>query len=106
MGLFSIPNPVSIFESVINAKLEREAANALMSASYSATISFLWRSGSSKWAQFTGEGKALQDAATVLYLTLSELESKNFLTFTVPKDLLDPDNLSRFQSESNSKEKK
>jgi hypothetical protein len=103
MGLFSIPDPVSMFESAKNAGLERETANALVSASLSASISAMWRSGSAKWAAWTGEGQALKDAATAMYLSLSKLEKKNFLTLTVPKDLLDADNLSRFQTEQQEK---
>jgi hypothetical protein len=41
----------------------------------------------------------MQDAATSMYLTLSDLESKNFLTLTVPKDLIEASNVSNFQSE-------
>ena len=93
-----------MFESAKNAGLERDEINALVSAAYSAFISALWRSGSAKWAIWTGEGQGMKDAATAMYLSLSQLESKNFLTLTVPKDLLDADNLSRFQTEF--KEKK
>src|SRR5579871_5129059 len=99
MGLIEFPNPVSWFEGAKNAGLERAELNAFVSMAYSAQISFLWRSGSSKWAQLLGEGKALQDAATAIYLTLSRLESAKFLTLSVPKDLLDSENLSRFQTE-------
>jgi hypothetical protein len=99
MGLFQLPDPVSMFESAKNAGLEREIANALVSASLSAAISGMWRSGSAKWATWTGEGQALKDAATVMYLTLEQQLKPGFLTLTVPKDLLDADNLSRFQSE-------
>jgi hypothetical protein len=99
MDLFGIPDPVSIFESAKNAGLEREVVNALVSTSYSALISGLWRSGSAKFVDWTGEGQALKDAATAIYLSLSQLEARNFLTLTVPKDLLDADNLSRFQTE-------
>jgi hypothetical protein len=60
----------------------------------------MWRSGSAKWVVITGEGQALKDAATAVYLSLRDLERKGFLTLTVPKDLLDADNLSRFQTES------
>jgi hypothetical protein len=104
MGLFTIPDPVSMFESAKNAGLERAIVNSLISAAYSAWISGMWRSGSSKWAVWTGEGQGMKDAATAMYLSLSQLEAKNFLTLTVPQDLLDPNNLSRFQTES--KEKK
>jgi hypothetical protein len=98
MGLLDFPNPVSYYEGVKNGTLEREEVNALVSMAYSAQISFLWRSGSSKWAQWTGEGKALQDAATVMYLSLSNLQKKGFLTLSVPSDLLAAENLSKFQT--------
>jgi len=65
---------------------------------YSAQITFMWRSGSSKWALWAGEGKALQDAATAMYLSLQSLEAKNFLTLTVPQDMLAADNLSKFET--------
>jgi hypothetical protein len=103
MGLFEIPDPVSMFESAKNADLERDVANALVSATLSATIAGMWRSGSAKWADWTGEGQALKDAATVMYLSLRDLEKKNFLTLTVPLDLLDADNLSRFRTEQQEK---
>jgi hypothetical protein len=99
VGLFDIPDPVSIFESAKTSGLEREAMNALMSASYSATITAMWRSGSAKWADFTGEGQALKDAATAMYLTLSQQLKPGFLTLTVPQDLLDANNLARFETE-------
>ncbi len=99
MGLFSIPDPVSMFESAKNAGLERDIAAALVSASLSAAISGMWRSGSAKWATWTGEGQALKDAATVMYLSLRALEKKNFLCLTVPADLLSADNLVKFQTE-------
>jgi hypothetical protein len=99
MGLFQIPDPVSMFESAKNADLEREIAQAMVSASVSAAIAGMWRSGSAKWADWTGEGQALKDSATVMYLTLREQLKPGFLVLTVPKDLLDPNNLSRFQTE-------
>ena len=103
MDLIDFPDPVSMFEGAANAKLEREVVNSLVSAAYSAWITTVWRSGFSKWANFTGEAQALKDAATSTYLSLSSLEKKNFLTLTVPKDLLDPNNLSRFQTEQETK---
>src|SRR5579872_5192181 len=103
MDLLGIPDPVSMFEAAANGKLEREIVNSLVSSSYSALISFLWRSGSSKWAVWTGEGQGMKDAATAMYLSLRDLEKKNFLSLTVPKDLLDADNLSRFQTEEKTK---
>jgi hypothetical protein len=98
MGLLEFPNPVSWYEGAKNAGVERADMNALVSMAYSAQITFLWRSGSSKWAQWAGEGKALQDAATSMYLSLQSLEAKNFLTLTVPQDMLSADNLSKFET--------
>jgi hypothetical protein len=105
MGLFSIPDPVSMFESAKNAGLERDVAQALVSSSLSAAITGMWRSGSAKWVVITGEGQALKDAATSMYLSLRELQrdGKKFLTLTVPSDLLDAANLSRFQTEEKNK---
>lgn len=103
MALISLPDPVSILEAAATAKLEREVVNSLASSAYSAQISFLWRAGASKLAGALGVGPAMQDAATSQYLSLRELEKKGFLTLTVPKDLLDADNLARFQTEYQSK---
>jgi|SRR5580704_3320139 hypothetical protein len=103
MGLISFPDPVSIFESAKNAGLERDIANAFVSSLYSAWISFVWRSGSAKWADWTGEGQAMKDAATAMYLSLRELEKNHFLTLTVPQDLLSANNLARFQTEEHTK---
>src|SRR5258708_30319077 len=100
MALLEFPNPVGWYESAKNAGVERDTANAFLSMLYSAQIAFLWRSGSAKWATFTGEGQALKDAATAMYLSLEGLMKKNFLTLTVPQDLLEADNLSRFQTSS------
>jgi hypothetical protein len=99
MGLIDFPDPVSIFQGAKTAGLEREIANAFVSSAYSAWISAMWRSGNAKWVVMTGEGQALKDAATAMYLSLSGLEQKGFLALTIPKDLLDPNNLSRFQTE-------
>jgi hypothetical protein len=98
MGLLEFPNPAQWYESVKNAGIEREDANAFISMLYSAQISFLWRSGSSKWAQWIGEGKALQDAATAMYLSLEALQKKGFLTLTVPSDMLVAENTSKFET--------
>ena len=98
MALLEFPNPVGWYESGKNAGLGRDELNAFVSMLYSAQISFLWRSGSAKWAQWIGEGKALMDAATAMYLSLESLEKKGFLTLTVPSDLLAADNLARFKT--------
>jgi hypothetical protein len=99
MGLIDFPDPISMFEGAKNAGLEREVINSLISAAYSSWISLMWRSGSSKWAQYVGEGKAMQDAATSVYLSLQALQTKGFLALTVPQDLLSADNLSKFQTQ-------
>lgn len=96
MSLLDFPNPIAWYEGAKNAGLQRQEIDAFVSALYSAQITFLWQSGKKSW---WGEGKAMQDAATAQYLTLTRLETKGFLTLTVPKDLLDPDNLARFQTE-------
>lgn len=85
-----------MFESAENAKLERSAANALVSSTLSGWLSFFWTLG--KRSLF-GLGPALQDMTTAQYLTLNKLETKNFLTLTVPQDMLAPANLSRFETE-------
>jgi hypothetical protein len=103
MGFIDFPDPVSMFEGAKTAGLEREVINALMSAAYSAWITVMWKSGDAKWIDWAGEGQALKDAATTAYLSLHQLEKKNFLTLTVPKDLLDPANLKRFQTETQTK---
>lgn len=99
MAILDFPNPVSWVTSLKDDNQKRDLINATMSALYSAQISFLWRSGSSKFALWLGEGKALQDAAVAMYLTLRTLEKKNFLTLAIPSDMLTPEILSRFQTE-------
>src|SRR5690242_13993429 len=99
MGLLEFPNPGDWFNSFKMGTLEREAANAVMSAAYSSYISGLWSEGVSKWFVWSGTGQGLKDAATAAYLSLQALEAKGFLTLTVPKDLLDANNLARFQTE-------
>lgn len=103
MGLIDFPDPVSMFEGAKTSGLEREVVNSLVSCAYSSWITAMWRSGSAKWATFTGEGQAMKDAATAMYLSLTKLETKGFLSLTVPKDLLDADNLARFQTEEQTK---
>src|SRR5579863_8375678 len=102
-GLINFPDPVTMLEGAKTANLEREVINAIVSTAYSAWITFMWSSGSSKWALFVGEGQAMKDAATAAYLSLRELEQKKFITLTVPQDLLKADNLARFQTEEKTK---
>jgi hypothetical protein len=96
MGLIDFPSPVGWFESVKDEGQKRDLINATMSALYSAQITLLWETGRRKlW----GEGAALQRTAVSMYLTLSTLEKKGLIVLTVPKDLLDPNVLSQFQTE-------
>jgi len=103
MGLLDFPNPGDWFNSFKMGDMERKAANAVMSAAYSSYISGLWSEGNSKIFSWAGAGQGLKDAATAAYLSLRELESKGFLVLTVPKELLDADNLARFQTEEKTK---
>jgi hypothetical protein len=92
--LFDIPD---FFSDALLSKLEKDVVNVLLSTFLSQEIATLWRSGDAKWAAFTGEGRALKDAATVAYLSLNGLAQKG-IVLTVPKDLLDADNLAKFES--------
>ena len=97
MALLDFPNPVDWITSAKDDVEKRALINATMSALYSAQITFLWETGKNKW--LSTEGRALQRTATAIYLTLSTLEKKNLITLTVPKDLLEADNLAAFQTE-------
>lgn len=97
MALFEFPNPGDWVASFKDDTQKRKAINAAMSAAYSSYISGLWSEGSAKWLGSTGQG--LKDAATAAYLSLRDLEGKDFITLSVPKELLDPNNLARFQTE-------
>jgi len=87
-----------IFQSVANGKLEREIGNALASTLATNLITGLWSQGSQKWLR--SEGEVLKDMAMGTYLTLRTLESKGFLTLTVPQDMLkDVNRMAKFQTE-------
>lgn len=103
MGLFEIPDPVSMFESWKNAGAERAAAEAMFSASLSAFITFTWRSGDAKIIDWAGEGQAMKDSATSMYLSLTQNKQLSWLVLTVPQDMLAANNLSRFQTQQQEK---
>jgi hypothetical protein len=103
MGMLDFPDPAGMIEGVKMDGLEREIMNSAMSAMYSSWITFVWTSGSAKWADWSGEGQAMKNSATTAYITLHELEKKGFLTLTVPAELLDPANLAKFQTATQSK---
>lgn len=95
MNLFSLPDPVSMFESAVNGKLERKAANALISSTLSGWLSFMWSLGA---RNLLGFGPAFRALATAEYLTLQQQETKDFLTLTVPQEMLSPNNLALYQT--------
>lgn len=97
--MFDIPDPIAMYESARTAGLERDVANAFVSAMLSSTISGMWSSGAAKWAGWSGEAQALKDAATAMYLSLQKEMKPGFLVLTVPQEMLTADNLSRFQTE-------
>jgi hypothetical protein len=103
MGLLDFPDVGSMYNSFKMGGLERETLNAVVSAAFSSYISALWSEGDAKLFGWFGAGQGLKDAATACYLSLHELEAKGFLCLTVPKAMLDADNLSRFQSELKTK---
>jgi hypothetical protein len=103
MGFIDLPDPISMLEGAKTANLERDVVNALVSSAYSAWIAAMWRSGSAKWADWTGEGQAMKDAAVAMYLSLRVLEKKNFLALTVPQDMLTAPEISKFQTEEQTK---
>lgn len=96
----SPPNPVDWFNSFASGKLDREELKAALSVVYSDYITFLFESGRKKW---WGEGPALQATARATYLSLQPMVEKGLVSLSVPKDLLDPDALSKFQSEYSKK---
>lgn len=103
MNLLSFPDPISWYSGAKQAGLERDEINAFVSMLYSAQISFLWRSGKAKWALWAGEGQAMQDAATAMFLSLEALQKKGFLTLAVPSEMLEAANISKFTTEMKTK---
>lgn len=103
MNLLQFPDVVAMYQGGKTAGLERDEVNALVSMLYSSWLSFLWRSGSARWALWAGEGKAMQDAATAAFLSLESLQKKGFLSLSVPSDMLEASNLSKFITETKTK---
>lgn len=84
-----------MFEGAKNAGLERETANAFVSAACNSYMTFLWEAGKKvPWI-----GPAMQRMAIATHLTLEGLMAKNFLNLVVPKEMLDPNLRSQFQGE-------
>jgi hypothetical protein len=99
MGLIDFPDPVSMFEGAKTAGLERTVAEAFVSVAISDYITGLWAQGGAKLFGWLGEGQAAKDMATACYLSVKNNPSLKWLVLTVPKNLLDADNLARFQTE-------
>jgi len=94
----------SLVNEMATGKLEREAGNAAASALASMAITHLWSQGNEMNGWWKSEGDVLKDDAMALYVTLSKLEEKNFLTLTVPGDLLaDTNRRAKFQTEAKTK---
>lgn len=92
MDLFSIPDPLSMYESAKTAGLERDIADRLVSATLSGAMSGLWSAGQKRYLGFAA------DAATAMYLSLTSEPLKG-IALTVPQAMLAASNLSRFQTE-------
>ena len=100
MALLDFPNPVAWFEAAATGKLERDVVKIALSSLYSSQITFMWSEGNKKlW----GFGQGLRDTATSLYLSLQPMVEKGDLDLTVPTEMLNADNLSRFQTISSTK---
>lgn len=90
MGVIDFPNPADWYESAKNSGMERDAANTVLSGVYSFWIAGMWSLGQRKYFWFVA------DAATAMYLSLSDLQKKGLLALTIPTSMLEPKNLSRF----------
>lgn len=102
MNLIGLPNPAEVSQllgSVKNMTIqETQVVNSVVSAAYSAVITAMWQSGSGRLIDWLGEGQALKDAATAIYLALQPLQQAGYLVLTVPVELLKQD-MSRFQTQ-------
>jgi hypothetical protein len=94
--MFGIPDPLS---DILANKMEKEIVKVVMSTAYSASISGMWSTGGGKLAQWLGVGQGERDAATATYLSLQPMVERGDLVLTVPKEMLEPNNLARFQTE-------
>ena len=93
MGLIDI-NPVDWGESIADGALRRTEIRKGLSAAYSAEITALWETGK-KWP--LGLGRSMQRTATAIYLSVTQ-NLGDGLALTVPKDLLEADNLAQFET--------
>ena len=86
-----------LYNSVKNGQLERETADAIVSAAFSALINLLWNQKKSKLVLWAGEDEAMQAAATSMFKVLQTMETKSFLRLAVDNDLLLPANLDKYK---------
>lgn len=96
MGLISLPDPVSMFESAKNAGLEREIVEDILGQMYSdyLTTRWTWRT-----VPIVGAGISAGAYATYVSLKNGRLFADGRLRLTVPKSMLDPDLLSQYETE-------
>lgn len=97
---FGLPNPVSMIEGAINAKVERTVAEDALGLAYSATITFLW---CLRKIPVIGIACGSVAVCELMSLKSSQLFEQGKLRLTVPKSILDPDRDSKFETEYVSK---
>lgn len=94
--MFGLPD---FFGDLLAHGLEKEVWKDIASAAFSGYISGLWAGKQSKVSAILGLGQAERDIATSTWLALQPMVERGELVLTVPKELLDPDNLARFQTQ-------
>lgn len=99
--MFDLPNPIGMYEQAKNAGLAREIVEDVLSQAYSdyLTTRWTWRT-----LPIIGNGIGEGAIATLVSLRNSQLYEEGKIRLTVPKSMLDPDLLSKYQTEY--KEKK
>lgn len=89
--MFLIPDPVSMWESAINGKMERELADELLGMGLSALLTFPWSLRSVPLI-----GKSLGAMAMSMKLNLWNGALLKRVAVTVPKSMEDPDIASQY----------
>lgn len=97
---FGLPDPVSMIERAVNAKLERKVAEDAIGLAYSSSVSFLW--GMRK-CPLIGEACGLQAVAMMRSIETSQLYEQGKIRLTVPKSMKDPNLSAKFEMEYVSK---
>lgn len=97
-GLFT--GPVDAVLEIGDDKLKQQAIKSVLSAGYSAAITSLFETGRKN---LMGEGHALQQTARSIWLSLQPMVENKLLSLAVPLDLLDKNEMAKFESEYNTK---